>query len=188
MLYTSGMYNFSKLNEKAKEIHDWFGRELGGLRSGRATPAVLDTVLVESYGSKMPIKHVATVSLEDARTLRITPFDVSLSKEIEKAITLANLGLSVSVDDSGVRVGFPDLTSERRTSLLKVAKEKLEAARINMRKVRDEILKDIEAKEKEGGMGEDEKFRLKKEVDKLSDAENKKLQDAFDRKEKEITA
>ncbi len=181
-------YNFSKLNEKAKEVHEWLGKELGGLRSGRATPAVLDAVLVESYGSKMPIKHVATIALEDARSLRIVPFDTAVSKEIEKAITQANLGLSVSVDDSGVRVSFPELTSERRVALMKVAKEKLEAARIHMRQIRDEIIKDIEAKEKEGGMGEDEKFRLKKELDKMSEAENKKLQDAFDRKEREITA
>ncbi len=181
-------YNFSKLNEKAKEVHEWLAKELGGLRSGRATPQVLDGVLVESYGTKMPIKHVASIALEDARGLLITPFDVSVAKEIEKAITSANLGLSVSVDDRGVRVHFPDLTSERRTALMKVAKEKLEAARINIRKVRDEVLKDIEEKEKEGGMGEDEKFRLKKEVDKLTDGENKKLQDAFDRKEKEIAS
>ncbi|MSU56490.1 MAG: ribosome recycling factor [Candidatus Taylorbacteria bacterium] len=181
-------YNFSTFNTKAKEVHDWLGKEFGGLRSGRATPAVLDVVLVESYGTKMPIKHVATVSIEDARTLRITPFDTAASKEIEKAITAANLGLSVSVDDNGVRAHFPDLTSERRTALMKVAKEKLEAARIHMRQIRDEIIKEIEEKEKEGGMGEDEKFRLKKELDKMSEAENKKLQDAFERKEKEITS
>jgi len=181
-------YSFSNLQTKAKDIHDWLGKELSGLRSGRATPQVLDSVLVESYGSKMPIKHVAAISIEDPKTLRITPFDASVAKEIEKAITIANLGLSVSADDQGVRARFPELTSERRSQLMKVAKEKLENARINMRKVRDEVIKDIEAKEKEGGMGEDEKFRLKKELDKMSEAENKKLQDAFDRKEREINS
>ncbi len=181
-------YNFSKLNEKTKEVHEWLERELSSLRSGRATPAVLDVVQVESYGAKMPIKHLATITLEDARTIRIVPFDTSVSKEIEKAIGLANLGLSVSVDDNGVRAHFPDLTSERRVAILKVAKERLESARINMRKVRDEIVRDIDAKEKEGGMGEDEKFRLKKELEKLSDTENKKLQEAYERKEKEISS
>ena len=111
-----------------------------------------------------------------------------MAKDIEKAITLANLGLSLSADEAGVRVHFPELTAERRATLLKVAKEKLEAARINLRKVRDETLKDIEAKEKEGGMGEDEKFRLKKELDKVMEGENKKLQEAFERKEREITS
>lgn len=181
------MYNFSKLNERAKEVHEWLGKELAALRSGRATPAVLDGILVESYGSKMPIKHLATIALEDARTLRISPFDAAVSKNVEKAITLASLSLSVSVDDNGVRVHFPSLTSDRRIALMKVAKEKLEAARINVRKIRDEILKDVEQKEKEGGMGEDERFRLKKELDKMIEGENKKLQEAFLRKEREIT-
>jgi len=181
-------YNFSTFTAKSKEIHDWLARELGGLRSGRAAPAVLDGVLVESYGAKIPIKNVATVSVEDARTLCITPFDASAAKDIEKAIASANLGLSVSADERGVRAHFPELTSERRMTLLKVAKEKLENARINIRKIRDDILRDIEVKEKEGGMGKDEKFRLKKELDKMSEAENKRLQEAYERKEKEITS
>src|SRR3989338_1434909 len=113
MLYTVDMsYNFSKLTEHFKEVGDWLSKELGGLRSGRATPSVLDGVLVENYGSKMPIKHLATIALEDVRTLRITPFDAAVSKDIEKAIASANLGLSASIDDNGVRVHFPDLTSE----------------------------------------------------------------------------
>lgn len=182
------VYNFSKFNERVKEIHAWLAKELGGLRSGRAAPAALDGVLVESYGSQMPIKHLASIALEDARTLRVSPFDASASKNIEKAITAANLGLSVSADEIGVRVHFPELTSERRAALVKVAKEKLEAARVSVRKIRDEALRDIEQKEKEGGMGEDEKFRLKKELDKLSEAENQKLAEAFERKEREITS
>ncbi len=179
-------YAFSHFQTKSKEIEDWLAKEFSGLRSGRATPAVLDGVLVESYGSKMPVKHLASIAIEDPRTLRIAPFDAAAGKEIEKAITAANLGLSVSADERGVRAHFPELTSERRAGLIKVAKEKLEAARINLRKLRDETLKDIEAKEKAGSMGEDERFRLKKEVDKTSEAENKKLQEAFDRKQKEI--
>ncbi|HBV01772.1 MAG TPA: ribosome recycling factor [Candidatus Taylorbacteria bacterium] len=181
-------YSFSKLNERYKEVHDWLAKELASLRSGRAAPSVLDGVLVESYGSKMPIKHLATIALEDARTLRVSPFDAAVSKDIEKAIALTNLGLSVSLDDNGIRVHFPDLTSERRTALMKVAKEKLEAARINVRKARDETLKDIEEKVKQGGIGEDERFRLKKELEKMVESENKKLQEAFERKEKEISS
>lgn len=180
-------YNFSSYTTRAKENEDWLVKELGGLRSGRAAPAVLDHVVVESYGTKLPLKHVATVSIEDARTLRITPFDPTAGKEIEKAIVQANIGLSTSSDDAGVRANFPELTSERRSALIKVAKEKFEAARINVRKLRDDVLKDIEAKEKEGEIGEDEKFRLKKELEKLTEGENKKLQDAFDRKDKEIS-
>lgn len=182
------MYSFSSFQTKSKEVHDWLAKELSGLRSGRATPAVLDGVLVESYGAKMQVRHLATISIEDPKTLRITPFDAAAAKNIEKAIATANLGLSVSADERGVRAHFPELTSERRAALIKVAKEKLEAARVNLRKLRDETIRDIEAKEKAGGMGEDEKFRLKKELDKFSDTENKKLNDVFGRKEREINS
>lgn len=179
-------YSFSKYNEHVVEIGEWLGGEFGGLRSGRATPAVLDGVFVESYGVKAPVKHVASISMEDPRTVRITPFDSSVTKEIEKAIMLSNLGLSVSADERGVRVHFPELTSERRAALLKVAKEKWEQARVQLRKLRDNTNKDIERMEKDGHIGEDERFRLKKELDKITEGENKKLQEGFERKEREI--
>lgn len=181
-------YSFSKYNARADEIRERLAREFGGLCSSRATPAVLDSVFVESYGAKTPIKHVATISMEDPRTIRITPFDSSLMKEIEKAITISNLGLSVSADERGVRAHFPELTSERRIALLKVAKEKLEQERVQLRRLRDDMNKDFGRLEKEGSIGEDEKFRLKKELDKISETENKKLEEAFTRKEKEINS
>lgn len=179
-------YTFQVFTSRAKEVQDWLAKEFSGLRSGRATPAILDGVLVESYGTRLPVKHVAVIALEDPRTLRITPFDAAMTKEIEKAIAATNLGLSVSADEGGVRAHFPELTAERRASFIKVAKEKLESARVTLRQQRDEVVKDIATKEKAGGMGEDEKFRLKKELDKLTEGENKKLQEAFERKEKEI--
>ena len=179
-------YSFVKWTVGTKEVEDWLAKELMGLRSGRATPAVLDAVFVDAYGVQTLLKYTATIALEGPRTLRIIPFDKELLKEIEKVISLANLGLSVSADDAGIRAHFPELTGERRTALIKTAKEKLEAARIHLRRIRDEAVKDIEAKEKEGGMGEDEKFRLKKELDKFSEGEAKKLHEQFERKEKEI--
>ncbi len=109
-----------------------------------------------------------------------------MSKHIEKAITVANLGLSVVVDDKGVRVIFPELSAERRTSLVKIAKEKLEEARKTLRLERDKTWTDIQKKEKEGGMGEDEKFRLKKEMEKIGDEVQKKLEEMIVKKEKEI--
>jgi ribosome recycling factor len=181
-------YNFSKFNQKGKEVEDWLAKELGNIRTSRATPNILDGVLVESYGAKLPINQLGSVASQDARTLFVTPWDAASTKEIEKAITAANLGLSVSATDTGVRVSFPELTSDRRTTLIKLAKDKLEDARVSLRKLRDEIQKEIDAAEKAGGMGEDEKFRLKAELQKLVDALNKKLSDSADRKEKEILA
>lgn len=180
------VYNFSKFNQKAKGVEEWLSREFVGIRTSRATPTLLDAVFVESYGSKMPIKQVASITAEDPRTLRVSPYDNSQTKSIEKAITAANLGLSIASDDRGVRVMFPELTTERRTSLIKLAKEKLEMAKVSLRKVRDEISSEIQTAEKNKEIGEDERFRLKNELQKLVDAENKKLEEAAGRKEKEI--
>ncbi|MSU55368.1 MAG: ribosome recycling factor [Candidatus Taylorbacteria bacterium] len=180
------MFNFTKFNTKGKEIEEWLIKELGNIRTSRATPTILDGILVESYGAKIPINQVGSISSQDARTLFVTPWDMSAIKEIEKAIVVANLGLSVSAVDTGVRVTFPELTADRRTALIKLAKEKFEDARISVRKLRDEVQKEIEAAEKEGGMGEDEKFRLKAELQKLVDTLNGKLADTEARKAKEI--
>ncbi|PJE74077.1 MAG: ribosome recycling factor [Candidatus Taylorbacteria bacterium CG10_big_fil_rev_8_21_14_0_10_41_48] len=179
-------YNFSELKKNTQSTEEWLTKEFGQIRSSRANPAVLDGVRVESYGADSPINQVASVTNEDPRTIRITPWDASLIKVIEKAIVVANLGVSVAVDDKGVRVSFPELTGDRRVEIVKIAKEKFEQSRIQIRKHRDETNTDIDKKEEEGGMGEDEKFRFKAEMQKIVDESNKKLQAMMDKKEKEI--
>ena len=179
-------YNFTKLKSDLAATDAWFTKELGTIRSNRANPSILDSIRVEAYGSDMPISGVASMSNEDARTIRVTPWDQGLVKSIEKSIVVANLGVSVSVDDKGIRVAFPELTSDRRKDIVKIAKEKFEQARIQIRKHRDEVNSDIDKKEKEGGMGEDEKFRFKAEGQKLIDEATKKLTLAMEKKEKEI--
>ncbi len=181
-------YDFKPFEKRIKEIEDRLTKELGGVRTGRAAPAILDSIQVESYGSRMSINQVATVTAEDARTLRISPYDMSQAKEIEKAIMQANLGLSVALDERGVRVSFPELTAERRTSLIKIAKERLEETRTSLRSARDEVWSDIQTLEKDGEMPEDDKFRSKDEMQKRVDAANKKFDDMLARKEKEITS
>lgn len=181
-------YDFSHFKNKAKQVEEWLTKELGSLRAGRASPAILDTVFIEAWGSKMPLKQVASITVEDARTLRVAPYDAEQGKAIEKAIISANLGLSASGGEGGIRVIFPDLSAERRAALIKAAKGKLEEAHVSLRRARDEAIRDITAKEKLGGMGEDEVFRLKKELEKMADAEGKKLEDAIARKEKEINS
>lgn len=181
-------YNFAKLKEKTKSLQEWLGKEFGGIRTSRANPNILDAVLVEVYGSKMPVKQLASITNEDPRTMRIVPYDLTQAKAIEKAITLANLGLSVGADDKGVRVSFPDLTSERRAGLIKLAKEKLEQAKISLRKHRDEEIDEIQKMEKAKTISEDEKFRLKTELQKIIDGESKILDDNFAKKEKEISS
>ncbi|OGC84503.1 ribosome recycling factor [Candidatus Adlerbacteria bacterium RIFCSPHIGHO2_12_FULL_53_18] len=181
-------YDFKPFEARIKEVTLRLTKELASVRTGRATPAILDGILVESYGTRMPITSVATVSIEDARTLRITPWNMSDGKEIEKAITVANLGLSVGMDEKGVRVFFPELTAERRTELMKLAKEKLEEARASLRIARDEVWSDIQEQEKDKKMGEDDKFRAKDDMQKRADTANKAFDDALVRKEKEISS
>lgn len=181
-------YNFKSFEMRIKELTERLGKELAGVRTGRATPAILDGIQVESFGTRMPISSIATVSIEDARSLRISPWDASMGKEIEKAITVANLGLSVGTDEKGVRVFFPELTSERRVQLLKLAKEKVEEARAGLRQTRDDVWGDIQKQEKDKKMGEDDKFRAKDEMQKRVDAANKVFDEAFARKEKEISS
>jgi ribosome recycling factor len=180
-------YDFKPFEKRLAEILEHAQKELAQVRTGRAAPAILDSVQVEVYGSRMAINQVANVSVEDARTLRVAPFDASQSKEIEKAITVANLGLSVGADERGVRVFFPELTSERRASLMKLAKDRMEEVRTSMRLARDEVWNDIQTKEKEKKMSEDDKYRAKEDMQKRVDALSSKLDDALARKEKEIT-
>ena len=180
-------YNFGQFKQKTKDLEDWLKREFGTIRTGRATPAILDGVKVESYGSNMSIASLANISIEDARMIRIIPWDMSQIKAIEKGIIDSNLGLSVTVDDKGIRVAFPELTSDRRTDLIKIAKQKLEDGRVTLRSEREKVLKDIENQEKSGTISKDDKFRLKTELQKMVDDTGKMLENIFTKKEKEIS-
>lgn len=180
-------YNFNTFKEGVKGVEEWLKKELSTVRTGRANLSILDGVNVEAYGSFMPINQVANLSMEDVRVIRITPWDASVTKDVEKAIVASDLGLSVTVDDKGLRVIFPELTGERRTSLVKLTKQKLEDAKITLRGEREKTLKDIEAKEKAGEMSEDEKFRLKNELQKMIDDCTHNLESLFEKKEKEIS-
>ncbi|HUQ29966.1 MAG TPA: ribosome-recycling factor [Candidatus Paceibacterota bacterium] len=180
-------YDFSKLKAGIKETDEWLARELAGVRTGRATPTLLDSVKPEAYGTKTPLRELAAISVEDPRTLRVVPWDKSLTKTIEKGIVDANLGVGVAVDDQGLRVSFPELTAERRTQLKKLASEKTEQAKVTLRSNRTDTLKELEAAEKGGGMGKDEVARLKTEMQKMVDAGNEALLKHLEKKEVEIS-
>lgn len=179
-------YDFNPFKKQLTSTQEWLKKELQQIRTGQASPAVLDTVKVEVYGAPMGIKELASVTIEGARTLRVVPWDLKQAKDIEKAVTAANLGLSVVVDDQGLRINFPELTSERRVQIAKNTKEKLEESKKQVRQHRDIVIKDLDTKEKSGGYGKDEIFRLKNEAQKLTDATNKILDELFTKKEKEI--
>ncbi len=180
------MYDFSNFESKISEIKKWLQDELKSIRTGRATPTILDSVKAENYGVLVPINNMANISVEDARTLRVVPYDNSQLSNIEKAITEANLGLSVIVDDMGLRLVFPELTGERRQELVKLAKDKLEEARIAVRRERDEIWSDIQDKEKNGEITEDDKYRNKEKMEEIVKKAYEELEEIFKDKEKAI--
>jgi ribosome recycling factor len=136
----------------------------------------------------MPLKQVGNVGIEDARTLRITPWDMGLIKDIERGVVAANLGVGTATDATGIRVTFPELTSERREQLVKVAKQKLEEARTTVRVARDEFWKEIQEKEKTNEITEDDKFILKDQLQEKIDAVNGELESSFEKKEEEMSS
>lgn len=175
------------IEKKLTDVTAWLNKEYTGIRTGQAAPALLDSVKVESYGARMPLIQIGSVGVEDARTLRVSPWDAGQVAAIEKAIRDADLGVSVVTDSSGLRVIFPELTSERRVQLLKLAKNKLEDGRVSVRAIRDEAMKRIDTAQKSGDISEDEKFTQKEQVQKLVDATNAKLERIYDEKEQEIS-
>lgn len=178
---SNGMaYNTQNFKIELRKIEEWLSKEYGQVHTGRATPIVLDSIMVESYGTHMPLKNVAGITIEDPKTLRIAPWDKSQIKSIETAISAANLGLSVVSDSEGVRVIFPMLTTENRAKLAKVLKEKLEDARISVRKERQNEIDKLNV------LSEDEKKRGKEDIQKVVDESNNNLEAIFSKKENEI--
>jgi len=180
-------FDFSEFKQKLADVEEWLREEYKSIRTGRATPAVLDGVQVDAYGTKMPINQLANVTTEDARTIRVTPWDTSVAKSIETAIELADLGFSVNVDDEGLRICFPELTSERRDQLLKISKQKLEDACKSVRTARNETWDSIQNAEKSSDISEDDKYRLKEQMEELVKTTNKSLEEMQEKKEKEIS-
>ncbi len=180
------MYTFNSFDEEIKNAMERLATEMKSIQTGRATPMVLDNVYIDAYGSKMQISHVASIGLEDAKTLLVTPYDKSVMKDLEQGINDANLGLSVAAGSEGLRVIFPMLTTERRTQYVKIVKDQLEDARIKIRGVREDAKKEIENKAKEGAYGEDDKKRFLDTLQAKVDKANSDAELAFKSKESEI--
>jgi len=180
-------YDFSKFSSHITETEEWLQREFTTIRTGRASISILDNVKVESYGTFSPLNQVASITVEDPKSIRIIPWDKGLIKDIEAAIGKSDLGVGVGADDQGVRVSFPELTSERRTMLIKLAKDKQEQARVTLRGHRADTIKDIESAEKNGDMSQDDAKRHKDEVQKMIEKGNEALDALLKKKESEIS-
>jgi ribosome recycling factor len=160
--------------------------DLGGLRTGRASTALLDPVNVEVYGSTMPLNQVATVSTPEARMLSVQVWDRSNVQPVEKAIRSAGLGLNPITDGQMIRLPIPELTEERRKELAKLVGQYAEKARIAVRNVRRDGMDHLKADEKKHEISEDERKRLENEVQKMTDETIKEIDDLADTKEQEI--
>jgi ribosome recycling factor len=160
--------------------------DLSGLRTGRASIALLDTIHVEVYGANMPLNQVATVSVPEARMLSVQVWDRSNVQPVEKAIRSAGLGLNPITDGQVIRLPIPELTEERRKELAKLVGQYAEKAKIAVRNVRRDGMEHLKADEKKHQISEDERKRLETEVQKLTDDTIKEIDVAADAKEKEI--
>jgi len=163
-----------------------YKKELSNLRTGRANPGMVEDILVDAYGVKTPIKQLGSVAVPEARSLTIEPWDKNLLKDIEKALTYADLGVAIKLDSTLVRVTVPQMTEENRKKLVKMMSEKLEEAKVAVRSVREKAKEEIVRAEKDGNITEDDRYDYVDELDKLVGELNKKLQELADKKEQEI--
>ena len=170
----------------ADKVLQFLHAEFGKLQTGRANASLVEHVEVDAYGQRMQLKAVAGISVQDARTIIIQPWDKSLLPVMEKAIQSSPLGLNPIVGKDVIRLTLPSLTEERRQDLAKLLGEKLESARIQARRLRDETMKAIDTREKAGEISEDERFRSRQEVEKAVGEFNRKIEELGQAKENEI--
>ncbi|MGI8462648.1 MAG: ribosome recycling factor [Solirubrobacterales bacterium] len=160
--------------------------ELATVRTGRASPHLLDRVIVDYYGAETPLKQLAQVAAADARLLTLTPYDKSSIAAIEKAILESDLGLTPSNDGNVVRLSIPELNEERRRELVKVVHAVAEEGKVAIRNIRRDILQDLREMKKEGEAGEDDERRAEGELQRLTDASTEEIDTALKGKEEEI--
>ncbi len=165
---------------------DAFRSSISKVRTGRASPAILDGIMVEYYGASTPLKQLASITVEDSRTLKINVFDRSISAAVEKAIMTSDLGLNPNSAGSDIRVPLPPLTEERRKDLIKIVRGEAEQGRISVRNVRRDANEKLKVLLKDKEISEDEERRAQDDVQKITDASIKKIDVALGEKETEL--
>lgn len=168
-------------------VIDFLKQDIATLRTGRATSAMVENIFVEAYGTKQALKGVASIMVSDPKTLVLEPWDKSLLGAVEKGVRDSGLGINPVNDGKIIRLSLPELTSERRQELVKILHQKLEQARVSLRKVREDIRELIATEEKNKAIGEDEKFRLQEDLEKMVKDFNEEIKKVGEQKEAEIT-
>jgi ribosome recycling factor len=180
------MVDMKDAEQKMQKAVEATRHEFAAIRTGRATPALLDRLHVEAYGSAVPLKQVASVSVPDARTLQISAFDRNTVGDIRKAIEKSDLGLTPNIDGSTIRLIIPPLNEERRKDLVKVIKKKAEDGKVAVRNVRHKQHDDLKTQLKEHKITEDDNKRLQDQLQKMTDKYVKEIDSLVAAKEKEI--
>lgn len=179
-------FNIADIKRRMQGASGVLKTELGGLRTGRATPSLVEPIQVEAYGSTMPLSQVATVAVPESRLISIQVWDKSVVTAVEKAIRDSNLGLNPNTEGQVIRLRIPDLNEDRRKELVKVAHKYAEAARVAIRHVRRDGIDLLKKAQKDGHVSEDETKRHEAEVQKVTDASIAEIDQMLAHKEKEI--
>ena len=172
---------------RMKKAIDFTLHEFSSIHTGKASPAMVEGVMVEAYGSMMRLKECAAISTPDARMIQVQPWDKGLIRAVEKALQQANLGINPVVDGSLIRLPLPDLSKERRLEFVKVAHKLAEEGRVNLRHARRDAMENVKKAKKDGKMSEDEEKRLEKEIQTLTDKSIKDIDTHLAHKEKDLT-
>lgn len=172
--------------ERMQSALDTLDEDLSAIRTGRASPALVEKLPVEYYGTNTPLIQLASISVPEPRQLLIRPFDPASFKNIERAIMVSDLGLTPNSDGKVIRLTLPQLTEERRRELVKVVHNRMEETKVSIRNVRRDQIRDLREFEKEGLISEDDQERGEEEIQELTDKLNKKVDEIGERKEKEI--
>jgi ribosome recycling factor len=183
------MFNYDIVSKKEGEFQkavDYLKSELSTLRTGRASSSLVEHLNVDYYGVSTPLIQIAQITVPEARSIAIQPYDKNALKDIEKAVAASNLGINPINDGIYIRLNIPQMTEERRKELVKVVSQMTEKARVAVRNVREEIWKEIQKQEKDGKISEDDKIAGKDELQKVIDKFNEEIKKLSEAKEKEV--
>ncbi|MFP4496608.1 MAG: ribosome recycling factor [Vulcanimicrobiota bacterium] len=177
---------YNETEDRMKKAIEAMVKDFASIRTGRASPAILDPIRVPAYGQEMPIKQLASISVPEARMILIQPWDQSVVGEIEKAILKSDLGINPNTDGKLIRLVFPPLTEERRKELVKVVKKRGEEAKISVRNIRRDAIDYLKEMEKESEITKDDLHQGQEEIQKLTDKYTDEVDVVIENKEKEI--
>ena len=178
--------NIKKTRVEFDKVIDFFEKDITKIRTGRANPSLVENIMIENYGLKLPLKQIASINVPGPRIITIQPWDKTLTPIIEKAISQSELGINPVQAQGVINIALPPLTEEFRKNLIKILNQKNEEARVSLRKIREESWKELQDKFRQGSLREDDKFKGKEELQKWIDEYNSRIENISEKKNKEI--